>query len=130
MRLMSRPMGPLPFRGRRRPRPNPVAAHDRRESHAALGLFKTRNINLPPGAVFLVPGGQIQAAGRSAERYATFGQVFSIHVYVEVGSPLGHPGGAVMFRIGMVIIFLGSRIWNGRSGEFMLKPVTASLYPW
>jgi hypothetical protein len=40
----------------------------------------------------------------------TFGQVCSIQVYVEVGSPLGHPGGAVMFRIGMVIMRFGSRI--------------------
>src|SRR5262249_50545141 len=41
------------------------------------------------------------------------GQVLSIQVYVEVGSPLGQLGGAVMFRIGIVIIRFGSRIWNG-----------------
>jgi hypothetical protein len=40
----------------------------------------------------------------------TFGQVCSIQVYVEVGSPLGQPGGAVIFRIGMVIMRFGSRI--------------------
>src|SRR6266436_9840351 len=57
----------------------------------------------------------------------TFGQVLSIQVYVEVGSPLGQPGGAVMLRMGMVIMRFGSRIWNSYSLEFMLKPVTASL---
>lgn len=41
------------------------------------------------------------------------GQVLSIQVYVEVGSPLGQPGGAVMLRIGIVMIRVGSRIWNG-----------------
>src|SRR5256885_1770292 len=44
----------------------------------------------------------------------SFGQVCSIQVYVDVGSPLGHPGGAVMLRIGIVIIRLGSRTRNGK----------------
>ena len=42
----------------------------------------------------------------------TFGQVLSIQVYVEVGSPLGQPGGAVILRMGIVIMRFGSRIWN------------------
>src|SRR2546428_545831 len=44
----------------------------------------------------------------------SFGQVCSIQVYVDVGSPLGHPGGAVILRIGIVIIRLGSRTRNGK----------------
>src|SRR5262249_57524491 len=64
-------------------------------------------------------------------RYALIaGQVLSIHVYVEVGSPLGQPGGAVMLRIGIVMMRAGSRIGNGYSGTFLLKPMMASLYPW
>src|SRR5713226_8592458 len=60
-----------------------------------------------------VPKGQTLWLGQNEERrdrHATFGQVLSIHVYVDVGSPFGQPGGAVMFRIGIVIIRLGSRI--------------------
>ena len=44
----------------------------------------------------------------------TFGQVFSIQVYVRVLSSdgAGQLGGAVMLRMGMVIMRFGSRIWN------------------
>src|SRR6266536_1364238 len=55
------------------------------------------------------------------------GQVLSIHVYVDVGSPFGHPGGAVMFRIGIVMMRAGSRIGNGYSSVFLLNPISASL---
>src|SRR6266480_5257895 len=61
------------------------------------------------------------------EPQPTFGQVLSIHVYVEVGSPFGHPGGAVMFLIGIVIILWGSRIWKSYCFEFILNPITVSL---
>src|SRR5215831_13757168 len=60
----------------------------------------------------------------------SFGQVSSIQVYVAVGSFFGQLGGAVILRIGMVIIRVGSRMGNRYSGTFLLKPVTASLYPW
>src|SRR3989441_13231035 len=60
----------------------------------------------------------------------SFGQVWSIQVYVDVGSPLGHPGGAVIFRIGIVNIRLGSRTRNGRFLSLIEKPVIASLYAW
>ena len=58
---------------------------------------------------------------------ATCGQVLSIQVYVDVGSPFGQPGGAVMLRIGIVVMRFGSRIGNGYSDTFLLKPVIASL---
>ena len=52
--------------------------------------------------------------GRGADAQAlTVGQVLSIQVYVDVGSPFGQPGGAVMLRIGIVMMRFGSRIWNG-----------------
>src|SRR6266852_7567463 len=68
--------------------------------------------------------------GLAVQACFTVGHVWSIQVYVEVGSPFGQPGGAVMFRIGMVMIRAGSRMGNGYSGTFLLKPVIASLYPW
>src|SRR6266851_4670081 len=64
--------------------------------------------------------------GLAVQACFTVGQVWSIQVYVEVGSPFGQPGGAVMFRIGMVMIRAGSRMGNGYSGTFLLKPVIAS----
>ena len=39
----------------------------------------------------------------------------------------GQPSGAVMLRIGIVIMRSGSRIGNGYSGTFLLNPVMASL---
>ena len=50
---------------------------------------------------------------RISAQALTVGQVLSIQVYVDVGSPLGQPGGAVILRIGIVMIRFGSRIWNG-----------------
>src|SRR5256712_13734117 len=68
--------------------------------------------------------------GAAAGYDRSFGQVCSIQVYVDVGSPLGHPGGAVMLRIGIVIIRLGSRTRNGKFFSSYENPVTASLYAW
>src|SRR6185295_15074664 len=57
------------------------------------------------------PGGEGHF-GRPPQAFIC-GQVLSIQVYVEVGSPFGQPGGAVMLRIGIVMMRVGSRIWNG-----------------
>src|SRR6266849_7112213 len=61
-----------------------------------------------------------------------FGQVFLIQSAAAVDSLWPWPGfgqfaGAVMLRIGMVMIRLGSQVGNGYSALFLLNPVTASL---
>src|SRR5207245_8293701 len=76
-------------------------------------------------------GGRAVLHPPSARRLAgydrTFGQVCSIQVYVDVGSPLGHPGGAVIFRMGIVTIRLGSRTRDGRFFSSYAQPVTVPL---
>ena len=61
------------------------------------------------------PGKQVAPLPRprTPAQALTVGQVLSIQVYVEVGSPFGQPGGAVMLRIGIVMMRFASRIWNG-----------------
>ena len=74
-----------------------------------------------PGHGHVIPsagaGPPVQAAlphQRISRGYPlTFGQVLLIQSYVRVGSACGHPGGAVMFRIGIVMTLAGSRVWNG-----------------
>ena len=61
-----------------------------------------------------------------------FGQVFLIQSAAAVDSLWPWPGfgqlaGAVMLRIGMVMIRLGSQVGNGYSGLFLLNPMTASF---
>jgi len=56
------------------------------------------------------------------------GQVLSIQVYVEVGSPFGQPGGAVIERMGIVMMRSGSRIGNGYWSVFLLNPIIALVY--
>src|SRR3954451_11061655 len=98
---------------------NPPAMRNRTDAYrSALKRWMTR-----------MSTQDVRARGGSYVAF-TWGQVWSIHVYVEVGSPFGHPGGAVMLRMGMVMIRAGSRMGNGYSGTFLLKPVIASLYPW
>ena len=61
-----------------------------------------------------------------------FGQVVLIQLAAAVDSlwlvpGLGQPIGAVMLRIGIVMIRSGSQAANSYCGRFLLKPVTASL---
>src|SRR6478672_9889812 len=61
-----------------------------------------------------------------------FGQVVLIQFAAAVDSlwvvpGFGHPSGAVMLRIGMVMIRSGSQLANSYCGRFLLNPVTASL---
>ena len=85
-------------------RPNPLTLPSPPDGGEGLCLSP-----LPPGGRAGVRGG----GARLSPQTLSVGQVLSIQVYVEVGSPLGQPGGAVMFRIGIVMMRLGSRIWNG-----------------
>src|SRR5712692_5524650 len=73
----------------------------------------------------------VDVASATAQLMA-FGQVFLIQSAAAVDSLWPWPGfgqfaGAVMLRIGMVMIRLGSQVGNGYSGLFLLNPVTASL---
>ena len=61
-----------------------------------------------------------------------FGQVVLIQCAAAVDSlwvvrGFGQPSGAVMLRIGMVMIRSGSQLANSYCGRFLLNPVTASL---
>jgi hypothetical protein len=79
---------------------------ERRESGGESGEGSHRSIRPSP------PRGGEGLFDRPTQAFIC-GQVLSIQVYVEVGSPFGQPGGAVMLRIGIVMMRLGSRIWNG-----------------
>src|SRR5882724_10508822 len=64
-----------------------------------------------------------------------FGQVVLIQLAAAVDSlwvvpGLGQPIGAVMLRIGIVMMRSGSQAANSYCGRFLLNPVTASLYAW
>src|ERR1051326_2592492 len=74
-----------------------------------------------------------QPFSRTSEAYAVaFGQVVLIQFAAAVDSlwvvpGFGQPMGAVMLRIGMVMIRFGSQLANSYCGKFLLNPVTASL---
>jgi len=94
-----------------------VAGIERQLVARACGFRQTRENDQrapqdperPPRGPSPPPGGE----GRDGAQALSVGQVLSIQVYVEVGSPFGQPGGAVMLRIGIVMIRVGSRIWKG-----------------
>src|SRR5262249_21149379 len=70
--------------------------------------------------------------GRAKTYPTAFGQVVLIQLAAAVDSLWPLPGfgqlaGAVMLRIGMVIMRAGSHTGKGYSARFLLKPVTASL---
>jgi len=73
---------------------------ERRESGGESGEGAHRSIRPSP------PRGGEGLFDRPTQAFIC-GQVLSIQVYVEVGSPF------VMLRIGIVMMRLGSRIWNG-----------------
>jgi hypothetical protein len=70
--------------------------------------------------------------GRGSFHPIALGQVVLIQFAAAVESlwvvpGFGQPIGAVMFRIGMVMIRVGSQLENSYWGKFLLNPVTASL---
>ena len=93
-------------RGRRSPRrtaATPSAARRRRTPRRPRRMRPGRK---GPGKRVRPPSPAPDASAQAL----TVGQVLSIQVYVDVGSPLGQPGGAVILRIGIVMIRFGSRI--------------------
>src|SRR5262245_56629474 len=95
---------------------------------ATKGRSKNQPRPLVAGAAW------IKAYRRSAEKPypIALGQVFLIQFAAAVDSLWPLPGfgqfaGAVMLRIGMVMIRSGSQTGNGYWATFLLNPVTASL---
>src|SRR6266404_4945537 len=81
-----------------------------------------------------LPGrGSFLAHTRAGQAHTVaFGQVVLIQFAAAVDSlwvvpGFGQPIGAVMLRIGMVMIRSGSQLANSYCGRFLLNPVTASL---
>src|SRR5205085_6065310 len=77
-------------------------------------------------------GGSLSSKRAGTCQPVTLGQVVFIQFAAAVDSlwlvpGFGQPIGAVMFRIGMVMIRSGSQAANSYCGRFLLNPVTASL---
>src|SRR5215831_16802639 len=98
---------------------------------AATQFSGDRGPNHIPGASFADLA--VASLGRRREAHAeTFGHVVLIQFAAAVDSlwlvpGFGQPSGAVMLRIGIVMIRSGSQAANSYCGRFLLKPVTASL---
>src|SRR6266446_601134 len=93
------------------PDPLPASGRERGEGRVRVLLARTRT--------------------RSAHTVA-LGEVVLIQFAAAVDSlwvvpGFGQPSGAVMLRIGMVMIRSGSQLANSYCGRFLLNPVTASL---
>src|SRR6516162_6325713 len=93
-------------------------------------IFGDRGLIISPGASFADPG--VASLRRQGAHAETFGHVVLIQFAAAVDSlwvvpGFGQPSGAVMLRIGIVMIRSGSQLANSYCGRFLLNPVTASL---